>query len=504
MVRFHLNHEQPNERTQHAPPPPQNKQQLPDKIIFTGDNLKIMRGINSKSVDLIYLDPPFNSKKDWEAPIPGKGVVAAFKDIWTLSDIDLAELDLLENKHPNLYRVIQAAMKPADKAYLIYMATRLLEMKRILKSNGSIYLHCDDAMCHYLKLVMDAIFGRDSFRNHIGWQRTKGGKANSGQYARNSDHLLYYANEGRVWNPQYTEPETNNFNQNDNDGRGFWCAKSLTGQQTRNGESGEPWKGYDPNKIGHHWAVPRTGLAAKYIEEKFIPGFSEIESIHERLDLMEENDLISWSSRGTPRFKFYEKASKGAPATDYWSDIDNLKGNAGESVGYPTQKPLALLERIIEASSNPGDVVFDPFCGCATTLVSADKLDRNWIGIDLSPVAVELVRDRIRKEQGDLIDYMELESRIREIKDRDDIPKRTDLGKLPHYTTHKKDLYGEQEGKCNGCKHETSFKLMDVDHIIAEADGGTDHKENLQLLCRHCNSVKGDRGMKYLKAKLAE
>ena len=175
--------------------------------------------------------------------------------------------------------------------------------------------------------------------------------------------------------------------------------------------------------------------------------------------------------------------------------IPFVQGTSKERVGYPTQKPLALLDRIIEASSNKEDVVFDPFCGCATTLVSADRLNRQWIGIDISKVAVSLVKERIKKDQG----------LFQSIVPRTDIPKRTDLGPLRLYKSieNKKFLFGEQEGRCNGCSERFDMRHFHVDHIIAQAKGGTDHIENLQLLCGHCNSVKGDRPMEYLINKLS-
>lgn len=175
---------------------------------------------------------------------------------------------------------------------------------------------------------------------------------------------------------------------------------------------------------------------------------------------------------------------------DYWN-IDMVGRTSAERTGYPTQKPLALLNRIIKASSNEGDIVFDPFCGCATTLVAADALDRNWVGIDISPKAAELVANRI----DDL---------YREIIARNDIPRRTDIEVLKLYNSldNKKHLYGQQEGHCNGCSTHFEMRNLEVDHIIAKSHGGTDHIENLQLLCGNCNRVKGNRGQEYLIAKL--
>ena len=178
---------------------------------------------------------------------------------------------------------------------------------------------------------------------------------------------------------------------------------------------------------------------------------------------------------------------------DVWR-IPTINNMAKERTGYPTQKPLALLDRVIRASSNEGDIVFDPFCGCATTLVAAENLNRNWIGIDISEKAGDLVRSRIEQTQG----------LWKDITIRRDIPKRDDLGKIPKYNSveNRNVLYGEQGGHCNGCGTHFLRQHLTVDHIIDRKNGGTDHIENLQLLCGHCNSVKGDRGMEYLMAAL--
>ena len=189
--------------------------------------------------------------------------------------------------------------------------------------------------------------------------------------------------------------------------------------------------------------------------------------------------------------------AKGTSMSDWWNDITPLKRKGGgqrqqEEVGYPTQKPLKLLQRIIESSSDPGGMVFDPFCGCATTLVAAETLDRQWAGIDLSPLAVKLVGQRLRDQHG----------LFGQITARGDVPKRTDLGELPNYRTHRHTLYGRQEGICNGCLVLFPFRNLTVDHIVPQSKGGSDHPDNLQLLCGACNSKKGERTMETLIADL--
>jgi len=194
-----------------------------------------------------------------------------------------------------------------------------------------------------------------------------------------------------------------------------------------------------------------------------------------------ENNRIYWTKNGIPRLKVYLDEHPGLPAQDVWSDILPLRSWHKERVGYPTQKPLALLDRIIKASSNEDDMVLDPFCGCATACVAADRLHRQWAGIDLSPLAAKLVRQRIQAEGPLLYDLIH----------RTDIPKRTDVGKLPPYKTHKHTLFGQQEGLCNGCRIAIPFQNFTIDHRTPKSKGGTDHIGNLQLLCNACNSKKG-------------
>ena len=374
-----------------------------------------MRGMNSDTIDLIYLDPPFNSNADYAAPIGSQAAGAEFKDTWTLSDIDLEWLDLLQNKNKALWRVIMVALTDSDKSYLIYMAPRLLEMKRILKPTGSIYLHCDPTMSHYLKIMMDAIFGRKNFRNEIVWCYSGGGIPKS-DFPRKHDIILRYCKSDK------------------------WHFS----------------KEYRP--YGKH---NTTGKRA--------------------------TDL-----GGTRKIDYNPR---GTPITDWWTDCKPIINWHKESTGFKTQKPLALLNRIIKASSNKGDIVFDPFCGCATTCVAAHHLDRQWAGIDISGVAARLVVARITDAQGVL---------YKDIVHRTDIPKRTDLGILPQYNCkeNKTKLYGLQEGNCPGCNEHFHMRNLTVDHVIARSKGGTDHIDNLQLLCGHCNSVKGDRGMEYLLKRL--
>ena len=449
-----------------------------NRTIWTGDNLPIMRGMNSESVDLIYLDPPFNSKANYAAPIGSRAAGAAFKDTWTLSDVDAEWINLIEAKHPALYRVLLAAMTDSDKSYLAYMAARLLEMRRLVKPTGSIYLHCDPTMSHYLKLVMDAIFGRRNFRNEITWKRRHGFSSavhKSNRFGVCTDILLFFAaSDATEFFPQYSKDHPaylayieKSFRLVDENGRRYQ-ATSLTNPAYRPNLIYE-YKGYPPPKNG--WMISR-----------------------EKMEQWDREGRIHFpkSTSGRLRRKSFTDELKGMPIQNIWDDIQQIGSHSSERVGYPTQKPLALLRRVIAASSNPGDVILDPFCGCATALIAAEELQREWIGIDISTKAAELIQLRMRDELGLFYDGAH----------RTDVPKRTDLGDLPPYRSHKPTLYGLQEGDCAGCGAHFEARHLEVDHIISRRKGGTDHIDNLQLLCGSCNRIKGDRGMEYLRVKL--
>ena len=466
--------------------------------VWTGDNLAVMRGMNDACVDLIYLDPPFNSNRHYEAPIGSKAAGAAFKDAWTLDDVDVCEHGELADRNPAAYSVIEAARQAHGKgmqSYLIMMAVRLLEMRRVLKSDGAIYLHCDDAAGHWLRALMDAVFGVASFRNEIVWKRI-GNHNDAGRFGRTGDRLLFYGSDIRRDGVRVPLSDDNvRSKYRHEDGRGRYRRGDLTGPKTSDGESGQPWRDWNPTDIGRCWSVPKTGDYAAWVEANLIPGYRTEESILARLDLLREAGLIEFTSNGTPELKRYLAASPGQVPPDVWTDIPPVNSQAKERTGYPTQKPLALLERVIRASTNEGDMVLDPFCGCATALVAADRLQRQWAGIDLSPLAVTLVNERIAGDRTVTKDERVIGGGLFRATALTDPPKRTDLGNLPNYRTHRHRLYGEQEGVCAGCDTHFPFRVMDVDHMLPRVKGGTDHPDNLQLLCSGCNRSKGGKTM---------
>ena len=464
-----------------------------DKTIWTGDCLYVLRGMNSECVDLIYVDPPFNSKANYAAPIGSQAAGAAFKDTWTLSDVDAEWVNLIEAKYPALHRVLLAAMTDSDKSYLVYMAARILEMRRVLKPTGSIYLHCDPTMSHYLKLVMDAVFRRANFVSEVVWKRQSSHNRAKRWGPIHDTILMYSGEEQSTWNRvlQPLDPEYLKRFYRHQDTRGRYRVSDLTGPGLRDGDTGQTWHDIDPSERGRHWELPPDRALPEWFV--FPEGYAAM-SARQRLDVLDDQGLLYWPPRGTmPGFKRYLTPTSGAPVTDLVLDIPPLSAGAKERIGYPTQKPLALLERIIKASSNPGEIVLDPFCGCATTMVAADRLERQWAGIDLSPIAGQLVLNRIRDDRGPMFN---------DVIHRTDIPLRTDLGDLPPYRTHKLTLYGLQVGNCGGCGQHFEARHLEVDHIISRAKGGTDHIDNLQLLCGSCNRIKGNRGMEYLRTRL--
>lgn len=356
--------------------------------LYYGDNLDVLREhVADASVDLVYLDPPFNSNASYnilfKSPtgLGADASIQAFDDTWAWGPTaEGALLDVIGSGNTALVALLNAMErfigKNAMMAYLAMMAVRLVELHRVLKPTGSLYLHCDPTASHYLKLVLDAVFGPSNYLNEIIWKRTSA-HSSSKRYGPVHDTILFYSkSHNYTWVPAYQPYDERYidgfYTHFDDDGR-RWRRSDLTGAGIRNGETGLEWRGINITAKGRHWAWPPSEL--------------------ERMDTAGK---LHWPAKagGMPMLKRYLDEQSGLPAQDVISDIPPMHNLSDERLGYPTQKPRALLERIIAASSNPGDVVLDPFCGCGTAVDAAQKLGRRWIGIDVTHLAVGLIEKR--------------------------------------------------------------------------------------------------------------
>lgn len=368
--------------------------------LLYGDNLTIMNDMPNGMVDLIYLDPPFKSERTYNliyrqltgAPLPEQE--EAFCDAWELDP----EKDQLAREMPGMLRtngVDEAIIvfwqawidalrtsQPKLLAYLVYMTYRLVAMRRILKPSGSLFLHCDPAAAHYIKVILDGVFGHENFRSEIIWKRTSA-HSSAKRFGPVHDTIFFYSKSSRyTWNDQfqpYDETYVANFyTHKDADGR-QWRRSDLTGAGTRNGETGKPWRGIDVTAKGRHWAYPPDVL-----------------------EVMAEDGKIHFPAKvgGMPMLKRYLDEQKGNPLQDVWTDISPIHNMSQDRLGYPTQKPVQLLDRIIRAASKPGDLVFDPFAGCGTTIYAAHQAGRQWIGCDIAILSVRIVRDVLLKKYG--------------------------------------------------------------------------------------------------------
>lgn len=376
--------------------------------LYYGDNLDILRRyVADESVDLVYLDPPFNSNADYNVLFAEKdgtrahAQIKAFGDTWTWDEQAAKEYhEVLASGHDRVAKCLKGLhdfLGGSDMmAYLSMMALRLIELRNVLKPTGSIYLHCDPTAAHYLKLVMDAVFGPENFRSEIIWKRSSSHNS-AKRYGPVHDTILFYSKseDSLTWNPIYqplpqetidawynnVEPDT---------GRRFNRA-DLTAPGVRSGSSGAVWRGIDVSAKGRHWAIP--GFVKEVVAGKETP---------EALDALDAAGRLYWPKRegGMPMLKRYLDESKGVPQLDVVTHISPMNNVHAERLGYPTQKPTELLELFIAASSNPGDTVLDPFCGCGTTIAAAQKLGRRWLGIDITHLAINLIKVRLRDSFG--------------------------------------------------------------------------------------------------------
>ena len=420
-----------------------------NRTIFTSDNLDVLRNINSACIDLIYLDPPFNTGKQWQAPLDSDAAGAVFDDVWTLDDVKAEWVNQIEASDPAVWAVVTAAGRAygeSMQAYLSFMCVRLFELYRVLKPTGSLYLHCDPTASHYLKALCDSIFGAQSFRNEVIWGY-RGMPSKASKWQAKHDVLLFYArSEAATFNVlrgDYTEG-------------------------TRRTYESAMRRGYNANH--------KRNMVTIFDEQKY------------------RQAVADGKIPAGMRESYY--SGEGPPLRDWWDDIRILGGPTNrERVDYPTQKPLALIERVIAASSNEGDVVLDPFCGCATACIAAEKLNRRWIGIDISDVAWELVNQRMTATPG--VGIFRGHHRL-------DTPERTDHEPDEVSPNIREILYAAQEGKCAGCGDPMRLRNLELDHIMPRSKGGRHTDANLQLLCGWCNRTKGNRDMNYLRVRLRE
>jgi site-specific DNA-methyltransferase (adenine-specific) len=355
---------------------------LDENTLYYGDNLDILRQyIKSESVDLVYLDPPFNSSRSYnvlfkdESGADSEAQITAFEDTWHWNEAAGELYDaLITGTSDRISKTIEAlylSTGPSQMmAYLVMMTARLIELYRVLKPTGSLYLHCDPTASPYLRIILDTIFGADKFRNEIIWQRTRGHNDQKlTKFGAVHDTLLYYSKSAtRTFNKQFTERDTKAVNTHD-------LYRHTDGKLYRKGDCRAPggrgprfeWNGHIQN-----W---------RFTQEK--------------AKELEAQGLIVFSASGMPRVLRPVDLTKGSPLTDIWTDIDPPNSGSGELLGYPTQKPLALLERVIQVSSNPDEIVLDPFAGCGTAIAAAQKLGRKWVGIDITHLSIALLKYRL-------------------------------------------------------------------------------------------------------------
>ena len=404
-----------------------------NRTLFHGDNLGFLRAMNSESVDLIATDPPFNKGRDFHATPDSLAAGAKFQDRWSWErDVHEEWTDQITDDHPRLMEAIESARYAHSDgmgAFMCFMAVRLLAMRRVLKPTGSIYLHCDPTASHYLKAVMDAIFGWRNFRNEIVWCYRGGGVPRT-EFARKHDLILRYAK-----------------------------GKAVTFN-------------VDAVRIPYSESV-MSSPASRYDK----------------------------SYRSNKTYSGYRPNERGKHPEDWWPIQPLMPSDKTERLGYPTQKPLTLYERMILASSNEGDVVLDPFCGCATTLVAAERLGREWVGIDIWERAHEVVVERLEREVGlfgevhyettppartddgeTAAPYLRVKQRVKE----PDGPRWTRAAMYEHLL--------EQHGpRCQGCDRAFDDpRYLELDHNTPRSDGGLNHVSNRILLCGPCNRLKSN------------
>ena len=471
-----------------------------NRTLYHLDNLDVLRGMNSESVHLIATDPPFNKGRDFHATPDSLAAGARFQDRWKWdNDVHPDWVDKIQDDWPDVWRAIEFTRGTYGDdmaAFLCFMGVRLMEMRRVLREDGSIYLHCDPTASHYLKALMDAIFGSKNFQSEITWQRTSSHN-DSKRFGQVKDVILFYSKTSkRKWNPVYMPHDekyvSDFYRHEDENGRYRLHEIIRTASMGPRPNLAYEYKGYTPE---WGWRMER-----------------------DKLEALDKEGRLVWSSTGRPYRKTY--LSEGRPPTNLWTDIAPIGARSKERYGYPQQKPLLLYKRIIEASSNEGDWVLDPFAGCATTPIAAEMLGRKWVGIDIWAEAHDAVLNRMEQEglavpdndgesesdgeqrrlltfgdvyysnappvrsddQEESIPYLKLKSVVQEPPG----PKMTRAEMFDR-------LVEEWGLVCRGCNRLFDDPLyLQLDHNTPRSDGGLNHISNRMLLCGPCNQIKSN------------
>ena len=466
-----------------------------NRTLFHKDNLDVLREMNSETVDLIATDPPFNKGRDFHAVPDSLADGASFQDRWSWEhDVHQDWIDKLEDDWADVAKIITLTRYGYGEdmaAYLCFMAVRLIEMHRVLKPTGSLYLHCDATACHYLKILLDAIFGKKNFRNEIIWNSTNSPKSQSKTFGAQSETVyLYSKTDEFTFNKTYRphdEKSIKPYSYDDKDGKGKYRLIEIEAQGT------QKYKGRKEFKF-----LDRT---APYLYSL------------EKLNKWNEEGIIYTSKNGRYSKKQYLEDTPGVVVSNIWIDGDVPPIQSAESTGYPTQKPLPLYQRMIKASSNKGDIVLDPFCGCATTLVAAEVAGRQWVGIDIWDEAHKIVIKRL-EDSGLLKNESGAAKSTFSFGDfhyTKELPERTDDKKesvpflrIKETVDEPKDIKRsraemviyliKQNGcKCQGCNRVfDDSRYLELDHGQPRSDGGLNHISNRILLCGPCNKLKSN------------
>ena len=473
-----------------------------NRTLYHGDNLDFLRGMNSETVHLIATDPPFNKNRDFHATPDSLAKGASFKDRWSWErDVHEEWTDSIIDDWPDVWEVITAARAAYGDdmgAFLCWLGVRLMEMHRVLRPDGSIYLHCDPTASHYIKGMLDAIFGWKNFRNEIVWRRIKAGKQSqhkSIRFGANTDSIFFYVKSREAEFTPYrdlTEDEARTkFPLTDEAGQRYYDDSSHIFRPAALGDRPNlcyEWRGFkNPNPSG--WTMTKERLEEEYQKGNFV--------------------ILP---TGKLQRRKYRHDHQGIKLPNLWDDIPNV--GRKERTGYPTQKPLALYERIIKASSNEGDIVLDPFCGCATTTIAAERLGRQWVGMDIWNEAHPVTLKRLAKEGMVTADSEHKQMFPHIVHYETAPPVRTDDNEMAAPTlelriqrpvepwqrlTHKQMVrvlaFAQQSNGgviCAGCGRVLEVEFMQLDHITPKADRGENHILNRILLCGPCNRRKRD------------